>query len=181
MCACAPFFCIRHVQMTSLCVEVWRGSICVLRQRLIQVCDHLKPISDLYETEIGPRVTGRESGSPGSSKELNRDVESTLTVMASTNGQPGTWKDVDASDPVILVTEFGCRYLKFHLGTKDVSPAKKPCVELSAFDVMQSAAHQYRLPTRQPDTGNEKEHLYNDVFDYLEVGGIKFALLRLLY
>ena len=92
------------------------------------------------QLEIGPRVTGRESGSPGSSKELNRDVESTLTVMASTNGQPGTWKDVDASDPVILVTEFGCRYLKFHLG---VSPAKKPCVELSAFDVMQSAAHQY--------------------------------------
>ena len=114
--------------MTSLCVEVWRGSICVLPQRLIQVCDHSKPISDLYETEIGPRVTGRESGSPGSSKELNRDVESTLTVMASTNGQPGTWKDVDASDPVILVTKFGCRYLKFHLGTKDVSPAKKPCV-----------------------------------------------------
>ena len=143
MCACATFFCIRHVEMTSLCVEVWRGSICVLPQRLIQVCDHSKPISDLYETEIGPRVTGRESGSPGSSKELNRDVESTLTVMASTNGQLGTWKDVDASDPVILVTEFGCRYLKFHLGTKDVSPAKKPCVELSAFDVMQSAAHQY--------------------------------------
>lgn len=145
MAACSP-----------LCVQCWRGPKCVLEQRLVRVADGMT-LLEVFSAEVQPR--------------LSADVTSvawTVVASASSNGGSGTWKEVEVTENVQLVLDFGCRFVLFRLD--GVAPAaKRPCVEnQSAFDVLlKGAAKQDKLPAAKGKT--TKDTLFTDIVDHLKV------------
>ena len=110
-------------QSSPLCVQCWRGAKCLLQQRIVRV-SHETTLKELFCEEVQPRLP----------------LEWIVAATASSNGGAGTWKDVEVTETVGLVDEFGCRFLDFRL--VDVAPAvKRPCPDRpSAFDVLLGAA-----------------------------------------
>ena len=139
----------------TLCVQCWKGSKCVLEERLVRVTDEMT-LLDVFSVEVQPRLSIAVIAAAW-----------TVAASASTNGGTGTWKEVDVAETVQLVREFGCRFVRFRL-TDDV-PAKRACVESrSAFEVLLGAAAKWdKLPEAKGKTA--KDTLFTDIVDHLKV------------
>ena len=123
-------------------VVCWRSAKRLLSQRLIRV-EFDATLEDVFDSHVKPRLADH-----GSSLPVHMNAKSTASEKTE------AWKDVEMTENVSLLIDFGCRFVKFSLQDavdEEVSIAKRPCPDgASAFKVlMTSATARDRLPEEE--------------------------------